>query len=82
MKKINEIISVTNTNLRFRNLYFWLAISSVIYLIITDLGILNIQEERFQQYVELISTAMIISGIWVNPTTPGFTDGSKQDEVN
>lgn len=79
MSKFKQLASYARKNVRFRNVYFWLAIAGVVFLVLTDLGLLGISEDRFQEYVELISAAMIISGIWVDPTTPGFTDGKKQD---
>lgn len=60
---------------RFKNSYFWLAILGILYLILTDLNIISMDSMRFQKYTELFSTIMIVSGIWIDPTTSGFTDG-------
>lgn len=65
-------------NPRFRNLYFWLAILGSIFLIATNFGWLGLNETHFDQVMQLVSAIMVISGVWIDPTTPGLTDGESQ----
>lgn len=78
MKKIDFKAIVVGMKVnRFKNVYFWMAVGGFLYLILSDLGIMPISEERFDQYVQLIAAIMIVSGIWVDPTTPGFVDANQ-----
>lgn len=67
------LIMKINKN-RFRNKYFWFSVVGLVFLILNDLGIATVGQEKIDEYLNLVSTILIISGIWIDPTTDGFHD--------
>ena len=59
---------------RFKNVYFWTALLSLIFFFLTDTGLITFEKYKFDNYVSLITTVFICAGIWINPNTPGFND--------
>ena len=58
---------------RWRNKGLWIAIASLILLVLQDLG-LNITPEHYQQYVTLILSITIMAGIINDPNLGEWYD--------
>jgi uncharacterized membrane protein len=59
---------------RFKNYVLWAAIASFIGLILQDMGV-EIAPERYEKYVDLVLSILVLAGIINNPASgKGFKD--------
>jgi len=61
--------------MRYKNYGLWVAVSSLILMILQDVG-LPITPEKYEAYSQVVFTILILLGIVSNPTTEnkGFGD--------
>lgn len=65
-------------NTKWSNLGLWVSIASLIYLILGDAGF-TIAPDKYNTYIETISTILIMAGIVSNPKEGKFyVDSSKK----
>jgi uncharacterized membrane protein len=63
-------------NNRFKSYSLWVALFSLVGLIVNDFGLLA--PEQYDQYVAAILTVLVAAGVVSNPSIgKGFTDGEK-----
>ena len=68
-------------NNRFKNKGLWLSFAALLFLVLQDMGLL-IDAERYQQYVDLLSTIGYILlgvGVYSNPQTDNRWYGNDKD---
>lgn len=58
-------------NSKWSNLGLWASIASLVYLILGDIGI-NIAPDKYNMYIDSISTILILAGILSNPKEGRF----------
>lgn len=56
---------------RWSNLGLWLSIASLLYLVLSDFGII-ITPEKYSLYIETISSILLMAGIISNPKDGKF----------
>ncbi|WP_156290799.1 phage holin [Oceanobacillus salinisoli] len=64
-----------NWKVRLRSYPFWVAVFSLIGLIVTDLGLMDMGV--YETYVQGILAVLITAGIVADPTTDGYKDSEQ-----
>ena len=64
-----------NWKVRLQSYPFWVAVFSLIGLIVTDLGLMDLG--HYEKYVDAILLVLVAGGIVSDPTTSGLTDSQQ-----
>ena len=69
-----------NWKLRFQSYPFWVALFSLIGLVVVDAGLLGVGE--WEKYVDAVLLVLIAGGFVADPTTDGYSDSPQALRYN